>query len=89
MFFERPGRSFSTMVIVPGQEGIVRALARISIHGAEYLDVVIADPSAPDDAAGYLTARLGPEAVVGEVDVGDRVRIEGFLRMVTGIEKVE
>ena len=76
------------MVIVPGQEGVVRALSRISIHGAEYLDVVIADPSAPDDPSRYLTARIGPEAVRGEVAVGDRVRVEGFLRMITGIEKV-
>ncbi len=76
------------MVIVPGQEGVVRALARISIHGSEYLDVVIADPAAPDDPSGHLSARLGPEAVVGDVAVGDRVLVEGFLRMVTRIEKV-
>jgi hypothetical protein len=76
------------MVIVPGQKGVVRALSRISIHGAEYLDVVIADPAAPDDPDGYLTARLGPEAVVGDVVVGDRVLVEGFLRMITRIEKV-
>lgn len=88
MFFYRAGRSFSTMVVVPGQEGVVRALSRISIHGAEYVDVLIADPAAPDDPAGYLTARLGPEAVRGDVRVGDRVRVEGFLRMITGIEKV-
>ena len=77
------------MVIVPGQEGVVRSLARISIHGAEYIDVVIADAAAPDDPAGHLSARLGPEAVVGEVVVGDRVVIEGFLRMITRIEKVD
>jgi hypothetical protein len=77
------------MVIVPGQEGIVRALTRISIHGAEYVDLVIADPAAPDDPAGHLTARLGPEAVVGDVEVGDRVLVEGFLRTITGIAKLE
>ena len=76
------------MVIVPGQEGIVLALSRISIHGAEYLDVVIADPAAPDDPTGHLTARLGPEAVTGDPVAGDRVRVEGFLRMITRIEKV-
>lgn len=76
------------MVIVPGQEGIVLALSRISIHGAEYVDVVVADPAAPEDPAGHLTARLGPETVLGDVGVGDRVRVEGFLRMITGIEKV-
>jgi hypothetical protein len=50
--------------------------------------VVIADPAAPDDPDGFLTARLGPEVVVGDVGVGDRVLVEGFLRMITRIEKV-
>ena len=77
------------MVIAPGQEGIVISLARVSIHGEEYVDVVIADPEAPDDAAARLSARLGPEGIVGDVAPGDRVRIEGFLRMITRIEKVE
>lgn len=77
------------MTIVPGQEGVVRALSRISIHGAEYLDVVIADPTAPDDPSGQLTARLGPESVMGDLAVGDRVRVEGFLRMIIRIEKVD
>jgi len=76
------------MVIVPGQEGIVLSLARVSIHGDEYVDVVIADPDAPDDPSGHLTARLGQEAVIGDVGVGDRVLIEGFLRMITRVEKV-
>jgi hypothetical protein len=76
------------MVIVPGQEGVVRGMSRVSIHGEEYIDVVIADPTTPEDPAGHLSARLGPEAVVGDVGVGDRVRIDGFLRMITRIEKV-
>lgn len=77
------------MVIMPGQEGIVVSLARVSIHGDEYVDVVIADPDAPDDAERRIGARLGPEAIVGDIDLGDRVRIEGFLRMVTRIERID
>jgi hypothetical protein len=76
------------MIIVPGQEGIVLSLAWTSIHGDEYVDVVIADPAAPDDSSRHLTARLGREAVMGDVEVGDRVLIEGFLRMITRVEKV-
>ena len=76
------------MVIVPGQEGVVKAISRISIHGAEYVDVVVADPATPDDPGGHLTARLGPEAVIGDVTVGDRVRVEGFLQMITAIERI-
>ena len=76
------------MVIVPGQEGIVISLARVSIHGAEYFDVVIADPAAPEDLDRRIGARLGPEAISGDVAPGDRVRVEGFLRMITRIERI-
>lgn len=77
------------MIIVPGQEGIVVSIARVSIHGEEYVDVVVADSDAPDDSASRLTARLGPEGIVGDIVPGDRVRIEGFLRMVTRLEKID
>lgn len=77
------------MVIAPGQEGIVLSIARFSIHGDEYVDVVIADAAAPDDPAARLSARLGPEAIVGELGPGDRVKVEGFLHMITRLEKVD
>jgi len=77
------------MIIAPGQEGIVLSIARVSIHGDEYVDVVIADRAAPDDPAARLSARIGPEAIVGKVSPGDRVKVEGFLRMVTRIEKID
>lgn len=77
------------MVIVPGQEGIVISLSRVSIHGDEYVDVVIADPDAPDDLERRIGARLGPEGIIGDIAPGDRVRIEGFLRMVTRIERID
>jgi hypothetical protein len=76
------------MPIAPGQEGIVLSIAPLSIHGDEYVDVVIADPEAPDDPAARLSARLGPEAIVGDIGPGDRVRVEGFLSMVMRIEKI-
>jgi hypothetical protein len=77
------------MVIVPGQEGIVISLTRVSIHGDEYVDVVIADPGSPEDLESRIGARLGPEAIGGDVAPGSRVRVEGFLRMITRIEKVD
>lgn len=76
------------MIIVPGQEGIVISLSRISIHGAEYVDVVIAAPDAPDEPERRIHARLGPEAISGEIAPGDRVRVEGFLSVVTRIERI-
>jgi hypothetical protein len=77
------------MIIAPEQEGIVLSIARVSIHGDEYVDLVIADWAAPDDPTARLSARLGPEAIVGEVGTGDRVKVKGFLRMVTRIEKID
>ena len=77
------------MVIAPGYEGFVLSLARVSIHGDAYVDVVIADSRAPDDAGARLSARLGPEGIVGDVQPGDRVRVEGFLNVITRLEKVD
>ena len=77
------------MLITPGQEGIVVSIARVSIHGDPYVDVVIADPDSPTDPGSRLSARLGPEAIAGDLAPGDRVRVEGFLRMVTRIEKID
>ena len=77
------------MVIIPRQEGIVVSIARVSIHGDPYFDVVVADPENPADPDARLIARLGPEAIAGDPGPGDRVRVEGFLRMVTRIEKID
>ncbi|HEY7472346.1 MAG TPA: hypothetical protein VIE68_08370 [Gemmatimonadota bacterium] len=77
------------MVIAPGQEGIVISITRVSIHGEPYFDVVISETDGPDVPPSRLSARLGPEAIVGDVARGDRVRIHGFLRMVTAIERID
>ncbi len=76
------------MIIVPGQEAILLSISRVSIHGDEYFDVVIADPAAPEDLDRRILARLGPEAIGGAPRPGDRVRIEGVLRMVVRIERI-
>lgn len=76
------------MVITSGQEGVVLSIGQVSIHGAEYVDVVIGDTAAPNDPGGRLSARLGPEAIVGDPRPGDRVRVEGFLSTVTRIERI-
>ncbi|HUP01676.1 MAG TPA: hypothetical protein VM737_09190 [Gemmatimonadota bacterium] len=76
-------------MIAVGQEGILVASTPIAIHGDVYLDVVIGDPQDPADLARHLRARLGPEAIAGDPVPGDRVRVQGFLRMVTGISRIE
>lgn len=76
------------MLISPGQEGIVVSITPLSIHGDRYVDVVIADAARPDDPDARLSARLGSEAIEGDLTPGDRIVVEGFLRTVTGIRKV-
>jgi hypothetical protein len=76
------------MLISPGQEGIVLSVTPVSIHGDRYVDIVIADAGRPEDADARLSARLGSEAIDGDLAPGDRIVVEGFLRTVTGIRKI-
>lgn len=75
------------MLIVPGQEGVVLSLVPVSIHGDRYVDVVL--EVAGPDGGERLSARLGTEAVDDDLAPGDRVQIEGFLRTVTGLRKID
>lgn len=75
-------------MITPGQEGIVISITPLSIHGDRYVDVVIADAGLPEDLDARLSARLGPEALEGDLAPGDRVLVEGFLKTVTGLRKI-
>lgn len=70
------------------QEGVLVVAMPVRIHGDTYWDVVIGDPEAPADPDRQLRARLGPEAIEGDPRPGDRVRVEGFMRMVTRITRV-
>ena len=74
-------------MIVPGMEATVIAIASVSIHGDDYIDVVLA-PSGSRDPADRLRARLGMEAIIGELIPGDRVQVEGFLGTVTGLRRI-
>ena len=76
------------MLIGPGQEGIVLSVTPVSIHGDRYVDIVIADASRPEDPDARLSARLGSEAIEGDLAPGDRILVEGFLGTVTGVRKI-
>lgn len=76
------------MTLPTASERIVLALSPVSIHGADYVDVLLADPAAPEDAARALRARLGAEVIEGDPRPGDRVRVSGFLGTVLGIERI-
>ncbi|HUP18981.1 MAG TPA: hypothetical protein VM778_03405 [Gemmatimonadota bacterium] len=76
------------MIVEPGQEYVLVAIAPVSIHGDTYYDVEIGDPAGLDDPRRRLRTRLGPEAVEGDPAPGDRVRVEGFLQMVTRVARI-
>ena len=64
------------------------SITPLSIHGDRYLDIVIADAGLPEDLDARLSARLGAEAIEGDLAPGDRVLVEGFLKTVTGLRKI-
>lgn len=74
----------ATVLITPGLEAVLVSITRLSIHGDEYVDVVIV---LPQDPASRLLARLGAEAVDEGLAPGDTVIVEGFLKTVTGLRK--
>lgn len=76
------------MTLPTAPERILLVLSPVSIHGAEYVDILLADPAAPEDPGRALRARLGAEAIEGDPRPGDRVRVSGFLGTVLGIERV-
>ena len=56
------------------KEGIIRRIQPVSIHGQLSWDIFFA---ALDDPDGQLhVARLGAEAITGQIEPGDRVAVE-------------
>jgi hypothetical protein len=65
--------------------GIVKKIQPVSIHGQISLDVSFADPADPDGQISL--ARLGPEAVPKDLEIGDIVEFHYLLGVVTQIQK--
>jgi hypothetical protein len=68
------------------REAVVRKIQPISIHGQISLDVHFVYPD--DDTEQVRVARIGPEAVASGVEVGDRVKLDFVLGVVTQISRV-
>ena len=77
-----------SVIVEPGREYVLLAIAAVSIHGQTYYDVEIGDPARRGERDARLGGRLGPEAVEGDPAPGDRVRIEGFLRTITRVARI-
>ncbi len=56
------------------RDGILKKVQPVSIHGQISWDVLFTDVDDPD---GQVTvARIGPEAVAGNIEPGDRIQVE-------------
>ena len=68
------------------RDGILKRIQPVSIHGQISWDVFFADVEEPD---GQLhLARIGPEAVSGNLEPGDRIRVEYLVGVPVRIERV-
>ena len=68
------------------REGILKRLQPVSIHGQISCDVFFTSVEDPD---GQIhVARLGPEAVAGNLEPGDRIRVEYLVGTAVKVTRV-
>ena len=68
------------------RDGIVRRLQPVSIHGQISCDVFF---TSLDDPDGQIhVARLGPEAINGNVEPGDRIQVEYLVGTAVKVTRV-
>jgi hypothetical protein len=68
------------------RDGILKRLQPVSIHGQLSVDVFFTDPGDPD---GQMhVARLGPEAISRNLDVGDRIQVEYVVGVAVKVVRV-
>jgi hypothetical protein len=68
------------------RNGVLRRMQPISIHGQLSYDVHYTFEDEPDSQA--RVARVGPEALDAGLQVGDTVRLEFLVGVVTGIKRL-
>ena len=68
------------------KDGILKRVQPVSIHGQVSLDVFFTDVDDPD---GQVTvARVGPEAVVDNLEPGDRIQVEYVVGVAVKISRL-
>jgi hypothetical protein len=65
--------------------GVIRKIQPVSIHGQLSLDVYFVDPDDPDGQVSL--ARIGPESVPRNLEIGDTVDLHYLLGAVTQITR--
>jgi hypothetical protein len=68
------------------RDGLLKRVQRVSIHGQVSLDVFFTDPEDPD---GQIhVARVGPEAVDGNIEPGDLIQVEYLVGVAVKVTRV-
>jgi hypothetical protein len=68
------------------RDGILRRIQPVSIHGQVSWDVFFADVEDPEGQMHL--ARIGPEAVSGNLEPGDRIQVEYLVGQPVKITRV-
>ncbi len=68
------------------REGILKRIQPMSIHGQISWDLFFADVGDPDGQTHL--ARLGPEAVSGNLEPGDRIQVEYLVGVPVKVTRV-
>jgi hypothetical protein len=68
------------------RDGILKRIQPVSIHGQISCDVFFADVEDPDGQIHL--ARLGPEAIAGNLEPGDRIQVEYLVGVPIRITRV-
>ena len=68
------------------RDGILKRLQPVSIHGQVSCDVFFTSIEEPD---GQIhVARLGPEAIFGNLEPGDRIQVEYLVGVAVKVTRV-
>lgn len=68
------------------RDGLLKRLQPVSIHGQISVDVFFTNVDEPD---GQIhVARLGPEAIGGNIEPGDRIQVEYLVGVAVKVTRV-
>jgi len=73
-------------VLKGSRDAVLQRMQTVSIHGQLSYDVHYVFADEPDGQA--RVARVGPEALDRDLNVGDRVRLDFLVGVVTGIHRI-
>ena len=68
------------------RDGILKRVQPVSIHGQVSWDVFFTDIEDPDGQVNV--ARIGPEAVTGNLEPGDRIKVDYLVGQAVKVTRV-